>query len=167
MANHIKFFRFSMPLLACAIFYPTAASASVATGTLPVSITIEAACSVESTTGVAFGTAGILTANTDASGSLTVQCTNATPYTIALDAGGGTGATTSSRKMTFSSSTVQYNLYRDVSRTQTWGNTQGTDTVAGTGSGSNQTITVYGRVPTQTSPTAGTYTDTVNVTVTY
>jgi spore coat protein U-like protein len=63
--------------------------------------------------------------------------------------------------------TVGYQLYRDTGRTQVWGTTIGTDTVAGTGNGTSQAITVYGRVPPQTTPPAATYNDTVNVTVTY
>ncbi|MCR6502850.1 spore coat protein U domain-containing protein [Shinella sp. CPCC 101442] len=39
--------------------------------------------------------------------------------------------------------------------------------MSGTGSGSQQDITIYGRVPAQNTPLAGTYTDTVVVTVTY
>jgi spore coat protein U-like protein len=38
----------------------------------------------------------------------------------------------------------------------------------GTGTGATQpAVTVYGRVPPQTTPAIGTYTDTVVVTVTY
>jgi spore coat protein U-like protein len=37
----------------------------------------------------------------------------------------------------------------------------------GTGTGASQTITVYGKVPTQTTPVAGTYADSVIVTLTY
>jgi spore coat protein U-like protein len=48
-----------------------------------------------------------------------------------------------------------------------WGTTIGTDTVAGNGNGTSQTLTVYGRVPPQTTPPAAVYNDTVNVTVTY
>jgi len=47
------------------------------------------------------------------------------------------------------------------------GNTVSTDTVAATGNGASQSYTVYGRVPAQTTPAPGTYTDTVTVTVTY
>ncbi|RUY19730.1 spore coat U domain-containing protein, partial [Mesorhizobium sp. M7A.F.Ca.US.001.04.2.1] len=57
--------------------------------------------------------------------------------------------------------------YRDTGRTQPWGITVGTDTVAGTGNGNVQNLTVYGRVPPQTTPAAGVYTDTVAITVTY
>ena len=64
--------------------------------------------------------------------------------------------------------TVTYGLYKDNARSQVWGDaaTPGS-TVAGTGSGAVQNLTVYGRVPAQTTPSAGLYTDTVVVTVTY
>ncbi|WP_409528142.1 spore coat protein U domain-containing protein [Rhizobium sp.] len=39
--------------------------------------------------------------------------------------------------------------------------------VTGTGTGSPQTLTVYGRVPAQNTPAPGTYSDTVVVTVSY
>lgn len=65
------------------------------------------------------------------------------------------------------SATIGYALYRDSGRTQNWGETVGTDTVAGTGDGNVQAITVYGRVPAQATPGVGTYTDSVTVTVTY
>ena len=131
------------------------------------SITIQASCTLASTSGIAFGTSGVLAANVDATGSLSVQCTNTTPYVVSLDQGAASGATTSTRKMTSGGSTVSYNLYRDSGRTQNWGNSAGVDTVAGTGSGSAQTLTVYGRVPAQSTPAPGNYSDTVNVTVTY
>jgi spore coat protein U-like protein len=62
---------------------------------------------------------------------------------------------------------VNYSLFRDAARTSNWGNTVGTDTLAGSASGSTDTLTVYGRIPVQATGSAGAYTDTVNVTVTY
>jgi spore coat protein U-like protein len=62
---------------------------------------------------------------------------------------------------------INYSLYSDSGRTTNWGNTVGTDTVAATGNGSAQAYTVYGRIPPQTTPAPGTYTDTITVTVTY
>ena len=141
--------------------------AAVTTGTLSVTLEIQGACTLSGTSPIAFGTQRVLSANTDATGSLAVQCTDSTPYAVSLDAGAGAGATTGLRKMTSGATTVDYALYRDSSRTLAWGNTQGTDTVAGTGNGGNQTLTVYGRVPSQASPAPGSYADTVNVTVTY
>ncbi len=85
-----------------------------------------------------------------------------------MSAGAGTGATTAIRLMTGpASATINYGLYRDSGRAQTWGVTIGTDTVPGTGNGNVQNLTVFGRVPPQATPAAGVYTDTVAITVTY
>jgi spore coat protein U-like protein len=88
-------------------------------------------------------------------------------YNIGLDAGTGSGATVATRKLTSGSNTINYMLYCDSGRSIVWGNTVGTNTVSGTGSGDPQSYTVYGRVPAQTTPAAGTYNDTITVTVTY
>lgn len=61
---------------------------------------------------------------------------------------------------------LKYELYRDAARTQRWGDTGKTGR-SGTGNGSPQQWTVYGRVPPQAATTPGTYRDTVLVTVTY
>jgi spore coat protein U-like protein len=52
-------------------------------------------------------------------------------------------------------------------RTLAWESTTGTNTAAGTGTGSGQALTIYGRVPVQTTPAQGTYTDTIIGTITY
>ena len=56
-------------------------------------------------------------------------------------------------------------MFRDAGRTQNWGNTVGTDTLAGTGNGSSQTLTVYGRLPGSQTLNVGSYTDTVVATI--
>lgn len=116
---------------------------------------------------LAFGSAGLLSSNLDATNSVTVTCTNTTPYNISLSAGSGSGATVATRKMTSAGHTVAYSLYRDAGHANVWGNTVGSDTVASTGTGSAQTFTIYGRVRPQTTPAPGTYSDTIVVTVTY
>jgi spore coat protein U-like protein len=63
--------------------------------------------------------------------------------------------------MTFSTSNVTYGLYKDAARSLPWGSTAGVNTASGTGTGLTQTLTVYGRVPPQTTPNAGAYTDTI------
>jgi spore coat protein U-like protein len=62
---------------------------------------------------------------------------------------------------------LNYSLFSDSARAVNWGNTVGTDTVAGIGTGSAQTITVYGTIPSNQGNRAGTYADTITVTVTY
>jgi spore coat protein U-like protein len=128
--------------------------------------TVLSTCSVSATT-VNFGSSGVLTGNRDAQGTLSIQCSPSLPYTISLN-GGNSGATDpTQRRMSFSSATLTYGLYRDTARTLPWGSTIGTNTTSGTGTGVTQTQTVYGRVATQTTPAPGTYTDSVIVTVGY
>jgi spore coat protein U-like protein len=98
---------------------------------------------------------------------LKVACPILNSYNVGLNAGVGAGATTTTRKMTGpSSATLTYQLFQDSSRTTNWGNTVGTDTVAGTGSGSSQTINVYPQAAAGQYVAPGTYTDTITVRVT-
>ena len=71
------------------------------------------------------------------------------------------------RKMTKAAEFVLYGLYRDSARSLPFGNTIGTNTLAGTGTGLAQSATVYGRIPPQATPSPGTYNDTIVVTLTY
>lgn len=112
-----------------------------------------------------FGNQGVLDSNVDAAGGLVVTCTPGTAYNVGLNNGlSGTGPT--ARRMTLGGQAVVYGLYKDTTRSQPWGNS-GAERVPGTGSGATQSLPVYGRVPPQQTPTPGTYTDTVVVTVTY
>ena len=129
-----------------------------------VTANVTSQCSVSATT-LDFGTVGLLLANTDLTSTLTVQCASGVAYQVGLDNGQHASGTT--RRMTGPGGLINYELYRNSTRTQRWGTTLNTDTVVGSGSGNNQSLTVYGRVPPQTTPTAGTYNDTITVTVTY
>jgi spore coat protein U-like protein len=108
----------------------------------------------------------------DAATSASVTCTSGTPYKVGLSAGNGVGATTSARKMTRTSaplSTVSYGLYRDLARSQNWGNDTagGTDTPSGTGAGTVTSYPIYGRVPPQATPEPGDYLDTIVLSVVF
>ncbi|MCZ8182986.1 MAG: spore coat protein U domain-containing protein [Beijerinckiaceae bacterium] len=130
------------------------------------SATVPAKCVVTSAT-MNFGNPTALTANIDASTNLGVACSTALPYQVQLN-GGLSGATNPTlRRMTKGAEFVTYGLYRDAARTQPWGDTLGTNTLSGTGTGNTVAVPVYGRVPVQTTPTPGIYTDTVVVTVNY
>ena len=144
---------------------PTGGNSSNASGST-FTATVNATCNV-SAANINFGSAGVLSANINSTGTVTPQCTNSTPYNIGLNAGTATGATVTTRKMTNGAATVAYRLYSNSGRTTNWGNTVGTDTVGGAGTGNNQSYTVYGRVPAQTTPAPAAYTDTIVVTVTY
>lgn len=113
-----------------------------------------------------FGDHGVLDTAVDATGAVSVNCTSGTTYDVGLSNGlNGDGPT--QRRMMLGDQSVTYGLYRDAARSQPWGNTIGSDTASGTGAGAVQNLTVYGRVPSQSTPAPGTYSDTVVVTVTY
>lgn len=162
-------FFYALSLYAAFLFFVASPlDAATDTATFQVTITIQAECQITSANNLAFGTQGVLSANVDASTTLSVQCTNTTPYEIALNAGAGAGATIAVRKMTGpGAATINYTLYEDAGRTDLWGETALTDTVAGVGNGNAQSFTVYGRVPPQATPAIGAYTDTITITVTF
>lgn len=110
---------------------------------------------------------GLLTSVVNATTTLGVQCSNTTPYNVGLDGGQNSGSNINARKMILGTSSIAYQLYQNSGRTTVWGNTVGSNTVAGTGNGNTQSLTVYGSVPAQVTPPAGTYNDTIVVTVTY
>lgn len=145
---------------------PTGGSTSWGSGGTLWTASIPASCIVGSAS-MSFGTASSIPANVDSNATLSVTCTNTTPYNVGLGAGSGSGATVSSRKMTSAGSTISYSLYANSGRSVIWGETVGSDTVAGTGTGGQQTRTIYGRVPAQATPPPGTYSDNVVITVTY
>ena len=152
----------------CVALWAAPAGAGTTTGGLSVTAAIAATCVINAAS-MAFG-AYNPTANStlDAIGSISVSCTNGTAYSIGLDKGAGTGASIATRVMMNGASTLQYQIFRDSGRSQNWGNTVGTDTVSGTGTGFAQTLTAYGRITSgQPSARPGSYSDTVTVTITY
>lgn len=152
---------------AVALAMTAAADAATTTSTFTAQIVIQANCVINSTNTLDFGTSGVITANIDAQADISVQCTNTTAYDVGLDAGNGASGTIATRTMENGAAAVNYQMYSDAGRTTNWGNTVGTDTVSGVGTGAAVTHTVYGRVPPQATPAPGTYTDTVTVTVTF
>jgi len=139
-----------------------------ATTSFGVSATVQSSCSVSATT-LAFGNYNAATPTpNDSTSTLSITCTSGLSYTVILD-GGTTTSTVNARAMTDGSShNLTYGLYTTTGRTILLGDgTSSTQTAGGTGNGSAQTITVYGRIPISQYVTAGNYTDTVGVTVNY
>lgn len=141
------------------------ADAATATTTFAVTATVQATCLV-SASGLAFGVyTGALTSSTS---TVSVTCTQSTAYNVGLSAGLATGATVTTRKMTGPSSNVlSYSLFSNSGQTVNWGQTVGTDTVTGTGTGSVQALTVYGQIPAGQYVAPGSYSDTITATITY
>ncbi|MDP9801978.1 Csu type fimbrial protein [Acinetobacter calcoaceticus] len=169
-----------LPAIAMGLMSITAANAVTATGTLTVKATITNSCvlntSATGTTANAvldFGTLSSLASNVDADTTTTggtaikVLCNNTVPWTLAFDA--GKNAQTTQRRMiggATSNEFIPYNLFSDTNRATAIGIS--TTAYSGTGTGAPQTVNVYGRIPAgSTLPSAGSYVDTVTVTVTY
>ncbi|MBO9688762.1 MAG: spore coat protein U domain-containing protein [Mitsuaria chitosanitabida] len=155
-----------IPPLSVQAATPTSASA-----TFQVGATILVACNVTGST-LTFGGAidPLQTPGpVDASTSLNVTCTKTTPYSVALSAGtnAGNASAFGSRTMKSGNNNLPYQLYLDSGRTQVWGDGNGAGVYTGTGTGSQQVLTVYGRLPSLAGIVPGNYSDTVTVTITY
>jgi len=134
-------------------------SAGTQTGNFSVTATVSAECTIAATA-LSFGTytGAVLNVNS----AVNVTCTNSTPYNVGLNQGTATGATVTTRKMTGASTTLNYALYSNSGLSTNWG-----ATLAGTGNGSLQALTVYGQIPAGQYVKPGSYTDTITATVTY
>lgn len=154
----------------------TVAQAGTATANLTVQITITAACTINAAT-LDFGSnpgTNLLSANVDTSTTVSVTCTNGSPYSIGMD--NGANVSGAQRRMKNGvSNFLNYNLYTDAGRTNAWTTAASSTTCTtanscalGTGNGAAQSVSIFGRVPTvATAPSAGAYTDTVVMTITY
>lgn len=130
-------------------------------------------CSVGATA-VNFGTYNPLSGTPDdATGTVTVTCDTLVglfaSWTVALSTGNGSY---SPRLLKSGASSLSYNLYTTVAHTNVWGDGSGTTTLVSDHAtliiGANVThYTVYGHIPAGQDAAAGSYTDTIVVTVNY
>ena len=133
------------------------------TSTLSVTATVATSCALSSGT-LDFGTyTSGQTTPRDATGQFAFTNCDGT-LTFELD--GGQSGSVSARAMTSGGNSLSYQLFRDSSRTA----------VFGTGSDAQQvllltpqngTVSVYGRIDAGQVAAAGTYSDTVNITLTF
>ena len=130
---------------------------------------VEAACSLSSTSMV-FGIYDVLvTTPLDTAGSIVYRCTqNEHNIQITLDRGGATSFAT--RRMVKGSEQLLYNLYLDAARTIIWGDGSGGTQAFFVGNpGNNQDLTVpiFGRIPARQDRGIGAYTDTIIATLNF
>jgi spore coat protein U-like protein len=117
-------------------------------------------------TGVNFGNYDVFS-NTalDSTGNIDVNCPSAIGYSIALSEGGGSHT---QRVMNSGAHRLNYNLYIAANRGVVWGDTtSGTARVSGTGIGVSVNHAVYGRIPARQNVRAGSYSDIINVVLTF
>ncbi len=158
---------YSVTPSSCASILP---NPSISQSQLYINANLAADCTVSATL-IDFGQRGALNTDTDATGTVTASCGGGIAYSLSMNAGTGVGATLANRVMTRSggTETLRYNLYSNTGRTSVWGDgSAGTATVSGSGNGSNQTYTVYARMPAQAPvPRPGSYKDSITLTITY
>jgi spore coat protein U-like protein len=165
------------PLLVAALCLLPVDQGDAQTATLTLSATLLPACEAGSSSGssITFGTldfgqyarlsSNVSVTSQPGAGSIRVKCVNGQSFSIRLD--GGLYGTVTQRRMANTANsalTIAYNLYRDKPGGILWDNTTG---VSASGTGADQWFAIYGQVPAQTTPAAGRYTDTVNVTVSW
>ena len=161
---------FAFGFAAIAAVVATPALAATTTNTMPVSVNVINSCTVAATP-MSFGAPTTIgSANIDTTSTISLVCTNGATYDVALDQ--GLNASSGQRFMSNGAATpvkVPYNVFSDAVRSAAWGSTTGTNTVAGSAGVSGLVVlTAYGRIPSSaTSVGAGSYTDTVTVTVTF
>lgn len=156
--------RHTLLSLAGVLLVSSQAFAATAGDNLAVSAGVTANCLI-TTTALAFGNYDPIgthsSANLDGTGTLLVTCTaGATGVTISLGQGQNT-----TRQMLHATSValLDYELYTTTGRDTPWGlNVPMID-----GTGTQQTITVYGRIASGQNKPVGTYNDTVVATVNF
>ncbi|MFO1066958.1 MAG: spore coat U domain-containing protein [Geminicoccaceae bacterium] len=150
-------------LAAPVLLVPASVWAGTDTDTLTVTATVLNACALNGGT-MAFGQyLSGQTTNLDAVGQINyVNCSG----TLTFELDGGQSADVNNRVMLSGTFQLRYQLYRNSTRTAVWG----------LGSNAQQLqlltpltgkIDVYGRIPSGQTVPAGSYTDTVNVTLTF
>jgi len=144
---------------------PACTTGSSASFGFQVNATVINNCTI-STTPIAFGANGVLNAALRKTGTLSVQCVNNNAYQIALNGGIVSGSVTGRQmKNSATSEKISYQLSATLDGT-IWGDGSGGTTLySGTGNGAVQTMTMYGMVPAQGTPTPGDYKDTVTATI--
>ncbi len=137
--------------------------AATATGTLDVTASVANSCTVNSTANVAFGVYDptSTTDNTAGGGNFVFRCVKNTPFSLHI-----------ARTNTMNDggpNNLTYDLYSDVGRTTAWATAAAADPAGESPAASNaaKTRNIYGKIPALQDVPAGSYSETVTVTVTY
>jgi spore coat protein U-like protein len=134
-------------------------------------LSAQGTCQFSNTIAVFFQSYSSATVQT--TGSVQFTCTSGTAYTIGISAGSTPGATITNRLLLRGTdgATLGYQLFSNASYSVNWGNSAGTNWVTGTGTGSQQTATVYAQIlggeAFYTTQNGTNFLDTVTVTLSW
>jgi spore coat protein U-like protein len=153
----------TLALAAPLIATPMAAFGGTDTDTLAVSATVQSACALNGGT-MSFGQyLSGQTTHLDVTGQINYANCNGN---LSFELDGGQSGDINNRRMVSGANQLQYQLYRNVARNAIWGtgsNAQGLQLLQPL----SGRIDVYGRIPSGQAVPAGSYSDTVNVTLTF
>lgn len=129
-----------------------------------------AECAFVGVVGVSFGGYDVFgSAPLDSAGSITLRCTDVgLGDTVLVTLSKGASATYFPREMTHPRTPLAYDLYLDAARTAVWGDGTGGSSAYGPvqpSDGVDLVLPVYGRVPARQNVVAGSYSDTLVVTI--
>lgn len=169
-------------IIGTTLLYSGASLAATVNGTLGVTAVVGAGCQVNSGTvdsgNINFGNLNFGSINTigganidaqttgSGNGSITMECSDGTPFSITLDDGlNPTGGTRAMVNTSDPTSLLAYELYQNAARTVPWSIST---PLTATASGAPTTFEVYGRIPGgQTGITPDSYSDTVQVVISW
>lgn len=154
---------------------PTFAAAVDKTATIGLNVKVLPACQAGSTSGsglsfgiLDFGThlrldSLITRVGQPGAGALRINCQQSIPYRVLINAG-YSGAVNNRQMVGPGSAVLAYNLYTAADYATVWDNSTG---VSAIGNGQDQWLPIYARVPAQSAPPPGSYSDTLTVTVSW
>ena len=150
---------------ALAAAFAVPAMADTDTDVLTVMVTVQEACAISGST-LDFGTYTAGQQNA-LNGQGQISYTGCAAGTLVIDFDGGTSGDVQARRMASNAGdTLGYQLYRNSSRTQVWGTGANAQQVQLLQPGAGN-IPVYGSIAAGQAAAAGSYADTVNVTLTF
>ena len=165
----------TLAIAATVLFAAGNASAANATGSFKVTASVTNSCVVTSTSDINFGAYDPAVANntTAATGAgwVKVRCTRGTTPAVRLEQGanaaGGSTCLAPTRQMASGANRLAYTLYSDSGRTAPWGCDASNDVDYTFLDLNPHQFDVYGSIPAGQDVPAGTYEDTVTVTVVF
>lgn len=151
----------------------SSANAETATGEFEIGLVVQSVCNLTagSSSNIDLGNVGDGSVKTGTN-NISVACSTGTPYKIgflARNDGGAGGVGVLKGTKNDGAISIIYKLTKDVAGVTPWGNTAGTNTMDATGTGFLAAVSypVYATTTGSTDVVPDTYSDMVDVTVTY
>jgi spore coat protein U-like protein len=144
-----------------------AAGTGKATVQMQVSANVIAGCTVSAMPMAFVVIPPYVNANVDSTANILLRCAPNTPYTIDID--GGLYAQGINRRV-FSAAAnayLTYDVFRDPPKSQVWGSGSAKNLTGNSGATGLMVHTVYGRLNEKANMKAGSYQDTLTVTVSF